>query len=111
MEEDKATSKEESQEEPVTLNIDELFKSFSDIVFSNLKVYLEDRLKQFDPYLESLDDIKLNIATLSSVISSKGFFTQEEFRECFYEMRRSFGIVNNDGTMEGKIIVTQYNFA
>ena len=111
MEKDKELPQEESQEEPATLNIDELFKSFSDIVFSNLKIYIEDRLKQLDPYLENLDDIKLNIATLSSVLNDKKLFTQDEFRECFSEIRRSFGIVNNDGTMPGKVIMTRYNFA
>ena len=101
---------EKGMPQPVEIDINQLVSKISLSVLNNLKLYVEDRLRQFEPFLEEIDDIKLNVVTLSSILGTKEFFSQEEFKECFKEVRESFGLVADGGIMKGKVTISQYNF-
>ena len=97
--------------QPMEIDIKELINKISLYVLNNLKLYTEDRLRQFEPFLEEINDIKLNVVTLSSILGTKEYFTQEEFKECHAEVKNSFGVIKSDGTMQGKVIISRYNFS
>ena len=83
---------------------------FAETIFSNVKLYLEERLQQLEPLFQEVQDIKTNLATLSSLLHEKGAFTGEEYRETFKKVQASFGTVNTDGEMDGSIKMILYNF-
>ena len=89
---------------------DELVNVVANTVFSNLKLYIDQKFKELEEFFITLDDTKINIATLSTILHTKELFTQEEYQDCFKEIRNSFGVVNPDGTMDGKVQVTCFNF-
>ena len=95
----------------VKVSVEQLLEEMANTLFSNLKIYVEDKFKTLFIPLVDLEDTKMNVATLSTILASKGLFTKEEFSECFRDIRKSFGLVNLDGTMEGKIIINKYNFS
>ena len=98
--------KEQSQEEEFNQTLD----SVANTVFSNLKLYINNKFQELESFLQTLDDTKINVATLSSLLHSKDIFTKEEFRECFTDIRDSFGVVQQDGTMKGQVTLSKYNF-
>ena len=79
-------------------------------VFNNLKLYIDQKFKELEEPFQLLEDTKINVSTLSTLLHTKDLFSQEEFRDCFREMRNSFGIVKSDGTMDGQVAITRYNF-
>lgn len=79
-------------------------------VIPNINIYIDEKLQEFIEILKDIEDTKINLTTLSTILASKGFFKKEEFTECFRDMIKSFGVVRKDGTMEGHIEVTDYNF-
>jgi len=91
--------------------IDRLIQQISAIVFSNVKIYLEERLSFVDRLANGVEDIKFNIATLSSLLHTKSLFSQEEYENLYAEVVKSFGIVNLQGKMSGEVIITKYNFS
>jgi len=86
------------------------FTVFSDTVYKNLVLFFENRLRSLEARFKEWDLAKFNVATLSTLMVHKGLVTREEFKDCFNQMEQSFGPVNMDGTMEGKVIITKYNF-
>ena len=99
------------RQKPQPFNMEEALDSIANVVFSNLKLYIDKKFQELDSFFETLNDTKVNIATLSTLLHSKGLYTKEEFRECFQGIRESFGIVLPDGTMRGEVQITKYNFA
>ncbi len=95
---------------PVEVDMNQLVSRISLTVLNNLKLYVEDRFRQLAPFLEEIDDVKLNVVTLSSILGTKKYFTHEEFGECFAEVKESFGLVAEDGTMKGRVSISRYNF-
>lgn len=79
-------------------------------IFSNLKLYVEEKFQILAVPLIDLEDTRMNVATLSTVLASKGLFTKEEFSNCYNEIRKSFGLVRLDGTMDGEVVITKYNW-
>ena len=79
-------------------------------VIPNINIYIDEKLQEVIEILKDTEDIKVNITTLSTLLAAKGFFKQEEFTECFRDMMKSFGVVRKDGTMEGMVEITDYNF-
>jgi len=102
------TAKE--KEIPIQINVNELVSRISEIVFNNLKIFIEDYFERLIPFYKDIEDTKLNTATLSSLLNSKEMFTEQEFKSCFRDIRKSFGEVFSDGTMHGTIEVTNYNW-
>jgi hypothetical protein len=100
------------EQEPLEqkINIDDFLSSVSNVVFSNLKLYIDRKFQELEDFFKTIEDSKLNISTLSSLLYSKKLFTKEEFRSCFREVEESFGIVLPDGTIKGHVEVTFYNF-
>jgi len=92
-------------EETKLLNAD-----MASVVFSNLKLFINDYMKRFDPIFKIVEDTKLNLATLSTLLSEKKVFNLEEFKECFDKIYQSFGVVLDDGSMNGTVILTKYNW-
>lgn len=88
-----------------------LFDQVTEVVFSNLKIYLEERLQAFNIFFRDLEDIKLNTTALSSLLHSKNFFTEKEYKDYFQKAKSSFGMVDSVGKMEGAIVLTKYNFS
>lgn len=95
--------------EEIQLTIDQLLNPLAQTVFSNLKIHVEERLQSLESFFRDLEDIKFNVSTLSTILADKGLFTQEEFSECFTAIKNSFGIVNSDGSMDGRVEITFYN--
>jgi len=92
------------------ISINELLGSISNVVFGNVKLYVDKKFQELESFIKETEDAKLNIATLSSLLHEKKLFTQEEYRNCFFEIEKSFGIVRPDGTMDGRVEITKYNF-
>ena len=90
--------------------MERLVQQISAIVFSNVKVYLEDRLSFVDRLASEIEDVKFNITTLSSILHSRKLFSEEEYKTLHQEVVKSFGVVDSHGQMEGKVFVTKYNF-
>ena len=82
----------------------------AETIFSNLKLYVEEKFKILAVPLMDLEDTRMNVATLSTILASKGLFAKEEFTDCYREIRKSFGLVKLDGTMDGQVIITKYNW-
>ena len=82
----------------------------ANMVFSNVKLYIEAEMQKLAPLFIDVFDLKTNIATLATLLNKLEAFSEEEFRECFTEIRDSFGKVNFDGTIDGSIEMTHYNF-
>lgn len=82
----------------------------AETIFANLKLYVEEKFKILAVPLIDLEDTKMNVATLSTILASKRLFTKEEFSDCHREIRKSFGLVKLDGTMEGRVVITKYNW-
>jgi len=105
--------KEEGQQSTTFPNeqfINEILSHLSSVVLSNLKIYISERFQELSPIFKDVGDTKLNVAALSTILSSKNLFTKEEFSDCFQEMTKSFGIVDKDGNMSGTVVITDYNF-
>ena len=81
----------------------------AETIFSNLKLYVEEKFKILAIPLMDLEDTKMNVATLSTILAAKTLFSKEEFSDCYKEIRKSFGLVKLDGTMDGKVVITKYN--
>ena len=79
-------------------------------IFANLKLYVEEKFKMLAVPLIDLEDTRMNVATLSTLLASKTLFTKEEFSDCYKGIRKSFGLVNLDGTMDGQVVITKYNW-
>lgn len=92
------------------INLEQVLDSVANTVFTNMKLYVDKKLQELEPFFQTLEDTKVNIATLSSLLYSKDAFTKDEFRECFEKIKESFGIVLLDGTMRGSVCITKYNF-
>ena len=102
---------QETKEVPIQIDVNAFIAKTSEIVFNNLKIFVEDYFERLIPFFKDIEDTKLNTATLSSLLGNKKIFNEEEFRSCFKEMRKSFGEVFADGTMEGTIEITEYNWS
>jgi len=98
---------EKTQEQEI--NLEQMLDSIANTVFTNMKLYVDKKLQELEPFLQTLDDTKVNVATLSSLLHSKDLFNKEEFRECFQDIKESFGIVLPNGTMKGEVNRTHYN--
>ena len=103
--------KKDSKKVEAKVNVNDLIDHVSNIVFSNIKLYIDKRFSELDELLETAEDSKVNIATLSTLLHSKKLFSKEEFRRCFVDIRDSFGVVNQDGSIDGKVLITKYNFS
>jgi len=90
---------------------EELIREVANIVFANVKIHLDDRLRQLDRPLEDLAFVKFNITALSTILAHKNLFTKIEFKKCYKSMVKSFGVVNPDGSMDGDVIITDYNLS
>lgn len=88
----------------------DIVDQIANMVFSNVKLYIEAEMKKLTPLFTDVFDLKANVATLSSLLHNAKAFTEEEFRNCFVEIRESFGNVNFDGSIDGKIVMIKYNF-
>jgi len=88
----------------------EVIDKIANMVFSNVKLYIEAEMKKLAPLFIDVFDLKANVATLSSLLHNAEAFTEEEFRACFVAIRESFGNVNFDGSIDGKITMIKYNF-
>ena len=82
----------------------------AETIFSNLKLYVEEKFRILAVPLMDLEDTRMNAATLSTILASKGLFTKDEFSDCYKEIRKSFGLVKLDGTMDGQVVITKYNW-
>ena len=82
----------------------------AETIFSNLKLYVEEKFRILAVPLIDLEDTRMNVATLSTILASKKLFTKEEFTDCYKEIRKSFGLVRLDGTMDGEVVITKYNW-
>lgn len=82
----------------------------AETIFSNLKLYVEEKFKILAVPLTDLEDTKMNVVTLSTILASKGLFSKAEFSNCHKEIRKSFGLVKPDGTMDGQVVITKYNW-
>jgi len=91
-------------------SLEQAFNRFSEIVFTNLKIYIENYFEKLIPFMKDIEDTKLNAATLSTILASKEIFSKEEFRDCFREIKKSFGEVFPGGIMKGAIEITNYNW-
>jgi len=80
-------------------------------LFMNVKLEIENSFSRMDYFIKELEDARNNIATLSSVLYSKNLFSKEEYRSCMKEISASFGKPNADGSMDGKVTITDYNFS
>jgi len=100
--------KHSSQKQEVDL--DKVLDSIANTVFTNLRLYVDKKFQELDSFFKTLDDTKINIATLSSLLYSKGLFEKSEFREVFAEIRESFGVVDKAGVIKGEVTRTHYNF-
>lgn len=103
--------KEKKQKQEQKIEINQFLDSVANTVFTNMKLHINKKFQELEPFFQTLDDTKINVATLSSLLYSKNQFTKEEFGECFRDIKESFGIVLPDGTIKGNISVTKYNFA
>jgi len=90
--------------------INEIISHLSNVVLSNLKIYISEKFQELSHIFKDVEDTKLNVSTLSTVLFSKKIFTEKEFSECFREMVKSFGIADKDGNMSGTVVITDYNF-
>jgi len=88
----------------------EMINKMADILFPNVKLYVESAMQRLDPISIELQDLKTNVATLSSLLHSKDAFTENEFRNCFAQMQKSFGETAELGEMSGRIEIIKYNF-
>ena len=79
-------------------------------LFLNIKLEIENSFSRMDFFIKELEDVRNNIATLSSVLYSKNLFSKEELKSCMKEVSTSFGKTNPDGSMDGKVTITDYNF-
>lgn len=82
----------------------------AETIFANLKLYVEEKFRILAVPLIDLEDTRMNVATLSTILASKKLFTKEEFSDCYQEIRKSFGLVKLDGTMDGRVVITKYNW-
>ncbi len=78
-------------------------------LFPNIKIFIDEKFQEILEQLREIQDAKNNIATLSTVLSSKEIFTKEEFTDCHKAMVQSFGVVDNEGKMKGQVSVTDFN--
>lgn len=101
--------KNSDSKEKIHVTMEELVNSVSNVVFSNLKIHLEKKLSELNYLFEELEDVRTNTATLSTLLHHKKIIGEEEYRDCFNQMKASFGEVKSDGTMDGEIICTIYN--
>ena len=88
----------------------DIVDQIANMVFSNVKLYIEDEMKKLAPIFADVFDLKANVATLSTLLHKMEIFTEDEFKECFIAIRNSFGNVNFDGSIDGKIEIIFYNF-
>ena len=79
-------------------------------VLNNLKLYVDQKFEGLTELYQEANDIKINVTTLSTILHAKEIFSQEEFKDCAKEMKESFGLVKSDGTIDGEVTVTKYNF-
>ena len=107
----KKKKKEKKQEKKQEINLEQALDSVANTVFANMKLYVDKKLAELEPFFETLEDTKVNMATLSSLLHAKELFTKEEFSSCFTDIQDSFGIVLPDGTIKGQVERTDYNFA
>jgi len=106
------TEKSDQKQEPKQEIPNEvLVREVANIVFSNVKIYLNDKLRQLDEPMKDIVFVKHNVATLSTLLANKKLFTKEEFKSCHKAMIKSFGVVKQDGSMDGTVIITDYNFS
>lgn len=89
----------------------QIISAITETVFMTIKGYIDEKFTQLSSFLEETDDCKINLSTLLEILIKKEIFSKEEFFDKYPEIRDSFGKVNSDGTLEGKIIITKYNFA
>ena len=101
---------ENTQEEKLDEYLLKVVNETVNILYPNLKIFIEEKLDEIKELFQDLEDIRFNISTLSTVLAKKNIFSKEEFADCFKYIRSSFGVVNRDGTMKGSIIVTPYNW-
>ena len=95
------------QKEPTE---EEKLNQVADVIFSNVKLYVDQKFTELESFFQEMEDVKINIATLSTILHTKGLFSEEEFKDCAKEMKGSFGLVKPDGTMDGEVKITKYNF-
>ena len=104
------SAKEVPDEEIEMTNHQKIVSEVIAIVYPNLQIIMEEKIDKFIEFFQDIEDTKLNMATLSSILGTKKLFTKEEFVSCYKEMKKSFGEVSPEGTMSGKIVVTPYNW-
>lgn len=89
---------------------EEFINRIAERILPNLEIHFDERIRELKNMFDDIADTKFNVATLASLLSTKNLFTVEEFKECFSSIVQSFGVVRPDGTMDGKVIITDYNF-
>ena len=91
-------------------DIEPILVHFSDTVFNNVKIHLESRFRALEHRLHEFELTQFNVSTLSTLLQRKGIFTHGEFKDLFPKIVNSFGRVRNDGTMDGRVVITKYNW-
>lgn len=103
-------NKNDSIRPEIRMQEDELINRVADVIFPNVKLYVESALQKFDSLFTELHDLKLNIATISSIVHSKEVFTEDEYRRFFSQIKESFENVDSEGNMRGEISFMKYGF-
>ena len=97
--------------EEIVKSEEKITAGLAETIFANLKLYVEEKFRILAVPLMDLEDTKMNVATLSTILASKKLFVKEEFSDCYQEIRKSFGLVKLDGTMDGRVMITKYNWS
>ncbi len=84
--------------------------NLAEIIFSNVKLYVEQTIQRLDPLINEVQDLKTNVATLSTILYSKSLFDEKEYKDLFLKIKKSFGEVNKEGEIDGEIEIIKYNF-
>ena len=69
----------------------------------------EEKFAEMTPFFEKQNDIRNNIATLSTLLVSQGVIKEQDFADCMADIQTSFGVIDSEGNMAGEVIVTEYN--
>lgn len=102
----------QNQPRPQQISIPpQVISAIAETVFVTIKGYIDEKFTQFSSFLEEIEDCKINLSTLLEILIKKEILSKKEFFNKYPEICDSFGKVNLDGTLEGTIIATKYNFS
>lgn len=111
MKEDRISQETNSEKKKLDEIYEDALNRVANAIFSNVKILIEERLSSLEPILSEIETIKFNTVALSTLLHSEGFFTEKEFKECFNEVVKSFGVVDEEGKIKGKVVLNKYNFS